>query len=163
MRIFNSFMKAMNANKLLPRMILMVLDWDLLQFIDHCSYGISMLCGQVINWLLRNIERTIESCKEELRKRRAGAVLQNEPKIIWVKMINRSNPQWILSVCTKFNNALEELLVNRCYHYILDVNKAVFEGRNFTYNNLLNVRGQQVYWLEIDQIIERFDYHEESL
>ena len=89
-RIFNSFMKAMNANKLLPQMILMLLDWDLLQFVDHCSYGISMLCGQVIDWLLWNIERAIKTHKEQLRRRWAGAVIQNEPKIIWVKMINRS-------------------------------------------------------------------------
>ena len=76
-------------------------------------------------------------------------------------MINRTNPQKILAVRNKLNSVLDELLANRHYHYIMDINKATFEGRNFTHNNLLNVRGQRVYWQEVDRLIEEFDYNRE--
>ena len=163
-RFYNSFVKALNQkNKHLPRMIIVVPDWDILKFIDHYSYGITNLSGKCLDWLLRNMERAIESRKEQLRRRRAGAVQPNEPKIIWVTMINRPQPQKILAVRRKFNSTLENLLVNRRYHYILDISDTVLEGHNFTYNNLLNTRGEQVFWSEIDDKIEKFDLHKESL
>ena len=74
-RLFNAFISAMNQkDKHLPRMILMVPDWDILKFINHYSYGITAFSGKCIDWLLINMERMIESRKEQLRKRRAGSV-----------------------------------------------------------------------------------------
>ena len=163
--IFNSFMSAINDKKslLLPRMIILIPDWYILHFINHYSYGVSMMSGKCIDWLLNNMERVIEAKKDHLHCRRVGAVMPNEPKIIWIKMINRSNKQKIPAVRNKFNHALEDLLADRRYHYILDLGKMVEDARNFTYNNLLNARGQDVFWLEIDRLIEHFDYHKEHL
>ena len=163
--IFNSFMSAINDKKspLLPKMIILILDWDILQFMNHYSYGVSMMSGKCIDWLLNNMKRVIEAKKDHLRCRRAGAVMSNEPKIISIKMINRSNKQKILAVRNKFNRALKDLLADSRYHYILDLGKMVEDARNFTNNNLLNARGQGVFWLEIDRLIEHFDYHKEHL
>ena len=139
--IFNWFMSAINDKKspLLPRMIILIPDWDILHFINHYSYGVSMMSGKCIDWLLNNMEHMIKAKKDHLCCRRVGAVMPNKLKIIWIKMINRSNKQKILAVKNKFNRALVDLLANHRYHYILDPGKKVEDVRNFTYNNLLNL------------------------
>ena len=169
---FNSFMKGMtmhtdypekNLQPHLPRMIIIIPDWDLLCFINHFSFGVTMFSRKCPDWLLNNIEKVIESRKDLLRHRKSGFVAANEPKIIWVKMINHSNQQRILAVQNKFNNALEELLLKHRYHSIMDVGKDIADGHNFTYNNILNTWAQIEYWNAVNQLIERFDYYKESL
>ena len=69
----------------------------------------------------------------------------------------------ILAVCNKFNCALEELLANRCYHYILDAGVALADASCFTYNGQLTARGKGKFWEEVDRQIETFDYQKITL
>ena len=106
-------------------------DWDILKFLDHFTYGVSTVCGKSLNWLLGAIEKAIEARKDSLRRKCPGAVNSNEPKLIWVKAINRistTKHEPILAVHNKFSTILEDLLSNRRYHYIMDVSKEMQNG-----------------------------------
>ena len=184
LRLLNAFTKALNGKDPLanpktkqdkkekvfkpyqfhlPRMILVVPDWDIPEVHQPLFVRVTNLSGKCIDCILNNMERSIEARKDELRRRRPGALAHNEPNIIWIKMINRSTPQRILAVRNKFNKILVDLLANRRYHYILDVNRMVDDPRNFTYDNHFNTRGQAIYWNEVDRLLERFDQHKEPL
>ena len=41
--------------------------------------------------MILNIDRILDSRKDDLRRIKPGAVEPEDPKIIWVKMINRVN------------------------------------------------------------------------
>ena len=93
-----------------------------------------------------------------------GAVADGEPKVIWVKMINRhAEYDKVLSIRTRFNNILEELIVDRRYHHVMDVNAALDHANCFSPRNRLSPEGETRFWREIDQQIERFEYKKISL
>ena len=131
---------------------------DILRFLDHYEYGISVLSGKCINWVVTNMERAIESRKEQLKRQKPGAVVPSEPKFIWVKMFNKVNGQSkMLAVRKRYNNVLEDILATRKHHYIMDVNEVMAKTDNFTSNNFINVRGKETFWREIDRQLELFD------
>ena len=148
-RLLNCLIKGLNNKSKLPRMIVIMPDWDILRFMNHYTFGVSIIAGKCLNWIITNMERAIEARKDELHRCKPGAVQPNEPKMIWVKMINRSSRyhnQRIFAVRKKFNTALEELLCNLRYHYILEVSECVMsDTSNFTYNDHLIECGRQVF------------------
>ena len=141
LQMTNELVKGLNEHVRLPRMIVVIPDWDILRFIDHFAYGVSTVTGICLHWVINNMEHYIEARKDELRRKKLGAVTPNEPKIIWVMMFNRVNgTSKMLAVRKKYNTVLEELLSKRRYHYVLDVSQAIEELRNFTHDNQLNMQ-----------------------
>ena len=162
--MLNGVIRGLNEKVKLPRIILFIPDADLLKHFDHFTFGITLISGKCTNWMLNNIERALDARKDEIRRRRPGALSPSEPKCIWIKMINRVNGQSeLLSMRTKFNNVLEEQLANRHHHYIIDINEVMAKSSNFTPNNFLSAIGKEVYWREVDKIIELFDAQKLSL
>ena len=112
--IVNAFTEAMNQNIHLPRFVIVVPDWDILKYINHVGYGLSMMTDKSLNFIITAMECLIAACKDELRRRRLGAIAPNEPKIIWINMTDHHEVRdKTLAVRNKFNKVLEEILSNR--------------------------------------------------
>ena len=156
--------RGLNEYVHLPRMVIIVPDADLLRFFNHYTFGITEIAEHCINWLIVTMERGIEARKDALRRRRQGAVNPNEPKVIWIKMLNRVNgTSKMMKFRHKFNDALEQMLANRKCHYIMDVSEVLASPQNFTDRNLINARGKEVFWREVNKVIEDFDKQKISL
>ena len=85
--ILNALTMGLNENKRLLRILLVILGWDILEYINFFELGKSHVIGSTLDWLVNNIDITILCHKEDLKHVRPGAVAANEPKIIWVKML----------------------------------------------------------------------------
>ena len=150
----------MNDNERLPRFLLIIPDWDLLRFLIQSTIsagmGIHQMITDILSWIVTNLARAIQSKKDSLLHRRQGAVIEGEPKIVWVKMLNRhAEYNCILTFRTRFNNILEQLLANRKHHLIMSVE---MEDTNyFAPCNLLNAEGKTKFWRDIDQQIEKYE------
>ena len=95
--------------------------------------------------------------KEDLARTKAGATLPNEPKMIWVKMVDREGCfDRALSVRNKFNCVLETVLPDHKHHYIIDINRQLNDSTYFSADTFNN-EGATWYWLEINQKIRDFD------
>ena len=138
----------------------MIPDWDILHYIDYFDYGIEMVCDAVIDWMVTQVERIIEAKKEQIYKIKPGAVMSSEPKVVWVKMLQRMTTyEKILTVRSKFNQTMERIMSERRNHYILDVNHILRDPTFFTRENRLNGDGKVLYWKELDECIKMYDYH----
>ena len=86
---------------------------------------------------------------------------QGELKIIWAKMLDK--PNWFNRDLTLriHNNLLDELLLDKRHHYILDVD--IFDPALFTLENQLNADGKIRMWSEINEQIKPFDQYKVSL
>ena len=60
-RLVNCMIKAMNELEKLPRIILIIPDWDILKFLDFNMYGIEELCNSVLHWIITNIKRAMDA------------------------------------------------------------------------------------------------------
>ena len=164
-RIVNSVIDALNMHSTkMPRILLIIPDQDLLKNINYFRFGISQVVGNCLNWIVSNIVKVVDARKDTIWRKKPGTLVASEPKVIWVKMPNRPNGQSnLLAVRNKFNNILEDILSERKNHYIIDVNQALAQHSNFTSFNSLNDKGKEIFWLEVDRAIEKFDYNKKVL
>ena len=118
----------------------------------------------MIRWITTQMSRAIEAKKEMLCKKKLGAVLGNEPKIIWLNMINRVNRRnYILSLRNKYNLAIEDILANKDQHYLMDITAELADHGYFDQFNKLNEHGKAQFWREVDNLIELFEKKKISL
>ena len=163
-RLVNSLVKALNDCKKLPRIIMVIPDWDILKFLDHKTFGIKMIAEDAVGWIITQMNRAIESKKDTMRRRKPGSVVTGQPKVIWVTMMNRMNaPCKMLAHRMKFNDAVEKHLAIHMNYYILDVAPAMMDSSYFDPRNRINSYGKAQFWLEIDQQLELFDKQKLSL
>ena len=115
--------------------------------------------------MLNNISKAVKTKQDQLAKKKPGAVVYSEPKIIWAKMIECVGGEFngALTVRYRFNAALEDQLASRKHHYILDVGKAIAETNFFTIRNGLNDKGMNVFWRQVDKLIKEFEENHEQL
>ena len=163
--ILNSLIKGLNEEKVLPQHILMIPDWDILKLINYYGYGISGIIGCCLNWLISEINRAIEGRKDHVWCKRPGAVLQNEPKILWVKVLDRpmSQPDQLFSARGKFNTILQDITRTKSNHHVVDPEHLAHDNRNFMPDNTLSAQGQCLFWLDIDLKLESLDYEKFAL
>ena len=139
-RLVNNVIKALNNKEcvLLPRFIVIIPDWDILKFLDYNTYGVETVVTAVVKWAINEMGKAIEAKKDELFKIKPRSVIGSEPKIVWVKMLQRVDTgEKVLTVRGKYNIVLEKLLAERNGHYIVDINP-ILKGREyFTQDNEL--------------------------
>ena len=158
-RLQNTFIRAVNDSNELPRMILVFIDRDLLnalgrEFIDD---NIERPYGRIIDNFTSFVYRTISTQKLDLYNKRPGSVSPSEPKVIWVKTIQRYNPRDVICTVTeKCNEVLEESLASKRHFYVMAVDSMLhhdFFDRNFG----LRVGSVIELWNDVDKQVELFD------
>ena len=98
----------------------MIPDRDIVHHIRYCDYGISMIIGRLLEFMIKDMERSI-ICKQSLmREVKPGSVIPNEPKVIWVKMLDRPFNSANHAITKKFNIILEDIVRDKKDVYILD-------------------------------------------
>ena len=165
-RLVNCVTKGLNDTNKLPRFMVIMPDGNIIEFLNEFGDSMVLIVENALDWIIHHIEHAVTCKKEELFKRKPGAVAStSEPKIVWVKMINRPTQNRLLNVRSKFNQLLENNVVDKPNHYIMDVNQALFKdpGNYFTHNNELNDVGKVRYWFEVDSQLEEFDLRQRSL
>ena len=159
-KMVNSFTKAMNTKTLLPKRIIMLPDKDVLYNLPTYGYSVKQLLKREINWMLRKIERGIESRRDNLKKLQPGSVV-DETCMIWVKMIPRPRSDdleliKILKLRRKFNETLEDALTEKSSMYIMNIH-SMTEQNYFTTRGRLTKSGQVQLWMEINHHLKEFD------
>ena len=155
-QIVKAFIKALNekhAMTKLPRMVLIIPNHDIIRYIDCFDFGLKQIIKKAIHWIANNLTRAREKKYNELALARSGAVVPNEPKFIWLKMMDQPNGFYqTLAARELYNKVLQEVLVEKNNHFIFDVTRAMNKPCNFTPSNEVNYDGKICYWLEIDKL-----------
>ena len=105
-RTRNVLVKAMNDNAKLPKVIVMVLENDLIRSITHSNFGVSLEAGILLEWLVKETSKVIFARKNQLSSKFKKAL---EPHVLWLGLpINdafRDNEKRV-----KFNQCLEKII-----------------------------------------------------
>ena len=144
-RLVNSLIKGLNDSPTkLPRFILILPDADILRFLNFYTYGVTTVTGCCLTWIINTMDRLIETRKEQLRRRRPGAIVADEPKVIWFTMMNRPGIHYsdLYAVRHKYNKNLKELLDQKTNHFLLDVNDTICHPMHYISSKYMNARGK---------------------
>ena len=163
-RLVNCLIKALNNAKKMPRMIIIIPENDLVEYLSHKNFDMKVLANKALNWVMNQMVRAVDAKIDNLRLRCPGAIVTTEPKFIWVEMFNRVTDFTKLpSVRHKYIEALQEQIRKRTRHYIIDINESMMDTSLFDMANQLNGRGTVHFWNQIDDQIKSFDYRKISL
>ena len=162
-RLVNAVIHGLNENRShLPKIIVMIPDWDLVQNMCKITFGITIVLEIVIGWLVKAIDKAIQTRKDDLIKEKAGTVAYKEPKFLWIKMVDRHGViDHALALCHKFNKVLENTLAKYHDHHITDISYHVNDASYFTPQlKEFNEDGAAKYWKEVDAQLKEFDRRE---
>ena len=80
-RIRNQLVLAINEQILMPKIILVVLDDDIVHGVYYEDFGISNILGRLIHWLAMEFNKLVETQKDKLPPK---AIRKGYPTFIWM-------------------------------------------------------------------------------
>ena len=166
--VINSLIDAINEKEAtVPKYLVVVLDRDLLMEVNHMEDNNAIpIIQQLTSWLVRQIHNTIRQKRLELFEKKPGALYDFTTKIIFVKMLCRigkysASLNSINQLCPHFNDALNDAAA-KINQYVLTINSCgTYE--HFDHRGLLSTRGKQDFWMELDELLQRFDLNKIKL
>ena len=164
-RIRNALVEMVNERDHLPKFLIVVADKDIVTYINHVNFGVSLRIQRCIDWLINNIERIITTRQEDIRSKRPGGVRLIPTQVVWVKMLARPieagrSYNNVLSLKSKFNFILEESLASKGQK-ILEIES--MGPADFDRNSNLTTTGKEQFWKELDYRMKKFDRAELDL
>ena len=161
LRLQNVFIDALNENKL-PRLVLIFIDRDLLNTFGNknVDYGIRRSFSGVVDKITGAFYQLCNTKKIDMYNKRPGSISPSEPKLVWIRMIQRYDPEDLVCALTyKINTMFEEALLDKRHCYVLGVDGCLSKN-SFDRNYGLRVNAVIDVWNEIDRQIELFDKQE---
>ena len=167
--MIHPLVQALNDNQRLPKYIIMFPDKDILTSLHKNNINAALVMGSTIHYLIKQIDSLLSRRTQQLEVRKPGALLPEETKIIWVRMLKRpshgsddtpwddiSPYQAALNLRSKFNSILEERLFdgNGEAHRIMSIE---VNQREFDITGFLSSIGKEDFWKEIDAAMYKFD------
>ena len=155
-RLVNTLIQAINSEPLLPRAIVVVLDDDLIKFININGFGMSMAYSRILHYLFSEFNKIIAARKDILPLK---AKCLHYPELIWVNppfntgFVN--NPQR-----NKFSKALDSTAAIYADNWSLQL-KRIWDtqGRDLylpRYSRFTS-KGLMTYWMAVDRSVRFWD------
>ena len=169
-RIINALISAINAHKHLPQYLVIIPDKDILldlvQKLDDLN-NLAKITADVTRWMVGQLNIVTCRARVQLLEAKPG-VVSRTMTLIFVKMIKRvgsfteSSPMHkATAFWAKFNDTLNDA-VAKVEQRILTVNSCCTYD-HFDHKGNLSLKGKKAFWLEIDNLLERFDKNKVKL
>ena len=76
----NQLVKAISQETLLPKLIVVIPDVDLINLISYHGYGISDVYGRIVHWLAAEYNKIVECHKDNLQNK---SLKEDYPQFVW--------------------------------------------------------------------------------
>ena len=130
----------------------MVVDQDVITACNAQSQGGTYILGATTHYLIKHLEKLIERRKTNLLDKRPGALLDDLPKIVWVRMFkcpkSLSSTPAAIQMRGKFNSILEHLALASNKHHLISFE---VEETDFNCYGELSAAGKHTFWEELDR------------
>ena len=148
-RLHNNVANAISEQPLLPKVIIFVIDDDLIKEIHHETMGVGEVYKRVLKNLMSGVRRMILAHKEKLPTQ---SKKQNYPTILWsLCPIHNNMPETWKLYRSKFNRALQTMSMTQDQMSVLKLLKiwsaddfSFFSDRRFT------AAGLKAFWYSMD-------------
>ena len=154
-RLQNTFAAALNKNEHMPKYVLIILDEDIISFINCDSVKIGSILGSLLSWLVAQIKDLIKhKCNVLLKK----AKRSNEPCVYFCAAPTHVNFSHVLNEQRKkFNFTLEALCKNSQEVDMIKIKEIWdFNDKSLVKYNKITDVGFDIYW---DAIEAAFRYN----
>ena len=151
----NTLRNAICEELLLPRAIVIVLDEDLIHFVNIDKFGMSLAYGRILH-MFSEVNKMIAARKDMLRLK---SCRDHFPEIIWINPLFhnsfRNNAQ-----CNKFSKALDTTAAIYMDNWSLKLKRIWDPQSRDLYlddPNRFTAKGLMTYWMAVDRTIKFWD------
>ena len=159
-RILNAMIEGLNERVCLPRYILILTDIDIIKYINKYDYMVGYNIKDMIVWLAKNIKRSLEGWKDDLKCKRAGTIsISAELRIVWVQALYRPpdmNNKEVFSLIAKYNQILVDVIQIDEHAHFMDIT-TVNEYEHFDKFGQLTNSGKRKFWKAINEKLKSLD------
>ena len=153
-RIRNTVVTALNENSTTPKILVFCLENDLMRFIAHENFGLTIETGMLLQWLITEVNRVILSRLDQLPKK---AKRPGQPHVIWMA----------LPLHSEFADNESRRKFNKCLEAIIPLyeNMSVLAPKKgwdavdklICSKNKISAVGMKIYWKAIDAAVQFWD------
>ena len=158
-RIVNEVVKAMNEEWYLPRLVIIMLDKDLIDEANCKGFGCKTIFDLELAYMTQKINEAIELRRDDLRFRCAGSVMEDEETtVVWIEMPTRpfmkTDKGFVFAQRSTFNKCQKAFTAK--YHNMRCINLHLSEDRSmFDLTGHLTSDGRKSFWKELNRSIHR--------
>ena len=157
-RIRNAFVQTLKTCKALPKIVVVVVEDDLINFFGNSPVGANKLFGTAIDWLMTELTKTVDSFKEFIPFK---AKKDNYPHFLWIMpVINIGMEEEECKLRDKFNECLMTIAPSYKNTSALKLMQ-VWDTRNHNLfmpmMNRISKEGEIKLWRAIDKTIRYCD------
>ena len=164
-RLVNAFIDGLNENPILPRIVLLKPDENIIQQIKYTGFGVSMIIGKCIHWLMNGVDDVINRRIQALSEKKPGALSSGEPIVVLVKLLERPTRDQYELVRSKFNVFLGDTIqqIGGSRHKLIQPTEVNGIQRNmFDVNHNRHHEGRITYWRKVSEEIRRIGFSTEN-
>ena len=147
----NQFISAIKEHTLLPKLVVLIMDDDLICTFKYADYGVSEAFGHIIHSLAAEFNKIVESYKDKLPLK---ALRKEYPKFIWIAPpLNCSFDNNILR--NKLTKSIKSTLEIQQHQMMLKIVICwEYDNSSLYRNGFFTADGFHKYWQSIDSAIE---------
>ena len=153
-RLRNALVEGINEQITFPKAIIMIIDDDILDEIDHYKEGISVILGRVLEWLGNQFHRIITAHKEKLPSK---ARKFKFPMVLWCYIPLHDIYGHYNDFKEKYNRVVKNVtsLFREMDFLILES----WDRKDLSYfsQGCMNATGLATYWMAINDAFEKWD------
>ena len=155
-RLVNTFANAVNEEKLLPRAVVIVLEDDLINYVNIHTFGMSMVFGKILHYIFSEFNKII-TAKKDILKPKSRRNCYSE--LLWINPpFNKdfsNNPQH-----SKFGKALNTTASIYADNWSLQL-KRIWDTQSqdlfIPGARRFSSKGLMTYWMVVDRTIRFWD------
>ena len=154
--MLNAVIDAMNKYDRLPKYIVVIPDSDVITYGGVYDDEATNMIYTLLHYLVKNINRKVDDRFKAIYKKKPGAVKAGEPRIAWVKMLDRPPSIGGKVLKSRHNDILEELLFEEGHSHIVEI-RSLNQDRFFDQCGKLLAEGRVQFFKELDHVLKEFD------
>ena len=161
-RMVNNLTEAIIKRNRLPKYLIVIPDRDIINDVDLSNKNAVKTIQQITRWFVRQLDTIIRQRRVDFLDKHPGAVAGFTTKIIFVRMVRRigffNENSKMASICRarpKFNDALNDSCAKINQFMLTIASCNAYE--HFDKGGVLSRLGKKEFWLELDEVMDRFD------
>ena len=153
--IRNGFVQAINAQILLPKYVIVVMEEDMIRAMNHYEKGARALYLKCIKWIMKEFHRVTTAYKEKLPTKSRKF---KYPQILWVPTMTHLELKPINEYITMWNDCLETTAQGYKEMHILKLHTWDPEDRTtYSEEGEMNASGFAKYWVAVNDAFQAWD------
>ena len=156
-RIKNNFIEAINKNLLLPKIVIIVLEEDLLKAINHYKVGASLAIEPCVHWLMSELHELSTKYKTKLPTK---ARKFRYPQFLWISAVFHDGFKSGNYYREKFNTCLMQTSSKFREMHVLHLSAWNTQDSGNMSNFSFTPHGHMKYWSAVKNAFQAWDKHQ---